>query len=63
MRTQLKLLGYAYDWNRESWPPVEPDYYRWEQWFFNQAVSKKGLAYKKNGGGELGPGGADRAGQ
>ena len=45
MKRQLKRLGYAYDWDREL-ATCDPDYYRWEQWFFNRLLEKD-LAYKK----------------
>ncbi len=46
MKEQLLKLGYAYDWKRE-FATCDPDYYRWEQWFFIK-LFEKGLAYKKN---------------
>lgn len=45
MKEQLKRLGFAYDWKREL-ATCKPEYYRWEQWFFNRLIDK-GLAYKK----------------
>jgi leucyl-tRNA synthetase len=45
MKGQLKRLGFAYDWSREL-ATCTPQYYRWEQWFFNRLL-EKGLAYKK----------------
>jgi leucyl-tRNA synthetase len=46
MKTQLKTLGFGYDWDREL-ATCKQDYYRWEQWFFTR-LYEKGLVYKKN---------------
>ncbi len=46
MRTQLKRMGFSYDWDREL-ATCEPDYYRWEQLIFLK-MYEKGLAYKKS---------------
>lgn len=45
MRTQLKKMGLAYDWERE-FATCDPDYYRWEQLIFLDML-ERGLAYKK----------------
>jgi leucyl-tRNA synthetase len=46
MKFQLQQIGLGYDWDREM-TTCEPEYYRWEQWFFLKLL-EKGLVYKKN---------------
>ena len=41
-RTQLKKLGFSYDWDREIMTS-DPNYYKWTQWIFKQLVND-GLA-------------------
>jgi leucyl-tRNA synthetase len=45
MRTQLKQMGFSYDWDREI-TSSDPEYYRWNQWLFLKMYDK-GIAYKK----------------
>ena len=45
MKAQLKSLGFGIDWSREL-ATCQPDYYKWEQWFFTR-LYEKGLVYKK----------------
>ncbi len=45
MRTQLKKMGFSYDWDRE-FATCDLAYYKWEQLIFLQ-MYKQGLAYKK----------------
>jgi len=45
MRAQCKRFGFSYDWNREI-STCEPEYYRWNQWFFLQMFCR-GLAYRR----------------
>ena len=42
--SQLKMLGYGFDWDR-CIDTTDPSYYKWTQWIFLQ-MFKKGLAYK-----------------
>jgi leucyl-tRNA synthetase len=44
-RTQLKSLGFSYDWRREV-NTTDPRYYRWTQWIFKQ-LFERGLAYQE----------------
>jgi leucyl-tRNA synthetase len=45
MRTQLKRMGFSYDWDREV-NSCQPDYYKWNQWIFLK-MFEKGLAFRK----------------
>ena len=42
-RSQIKALGFSYDWDREI-NTTDNEYYKWTQWIFMQ-LHKKGLAY------------------
>jgi leucyl-tRNA synthetase len=45
MKRQMNRMGFAYDWRLEV-TTCEPDYYRWNQWFFLKML-ERGLAYRK----------------
>ena len=45
MRQQLKNIGILYDWDSEL-STAEPDYFKWEQWFFLKLL-EKGIVYRK----------------
>ena len=44
MRSQLKRMGFSYDWERE-FATCDPEYYKWEQLFFIK-MFEKGLVYR-----------------
>jgi len=44
-RRQFREWGVEFDWDREL-ATCEPEYYRWNQWFFIK-MYEKGLAYRK----------------
>jgi leucyl-tRNA synthetase len=45
MRRQLRTMGATFDWKAEV-VTADPEYYRWNQWFFLQFL-KAGLAYRQ----------------
>ncbi|AXF85564.1 Leucine--tRNA ligase [Ephemeroptericola cinctiostellae] len=45
MKKQMQAMGLAIDWSRE-FATCQPEYYRWNQWFFLQML-EKGIAYRK----------------
>jgi leucyl-tRNA synthetase len=46
MKRQHNRMGFSYDWDLEI-STCEPEYYRWNQWFFLRML-ERGLAYRKN---------------
>jgi leucyl-tRNA synthetase len=44
-KKEIRSLGYSYDWTREV-NTSEPEYYRWNQWFFIQML-ERGLVYRR----------------
>jgi leucyl-tRNA synthetase len=44
MKEQFRRWGILYDWDKEL-ASCYPEYYRWNQWFFNRML-EKGLAYR-----------------
>ena len=44
-RRVLRRFGFTYDWAREI-STCEPEYYRWNQWFFLRML-EKGIAFRK----------------
>jgi leucyl-tRNA synthetase len=47
MRTQMRTLGFAIDWEREL-ATCDPHYYRWNQWLFLR-MRERGVAYRTTG--------------
>jgi leucyl-tRNA synthetase len=47
MKRQLLAIGPYIDWDREL-ATCQPEYYKWNQWFFLRML-EKGIAYKKTG--------------
>ncbi len=45
MKHVCRRFGFSYDWRREI-STCEPEYYRWNQWFFLRML-ERGLAYRK----------------
>ena len=45
MKRQHRRMGFSYDWSREV-STCEPEYYKWNQWFFTR-MWDKGLVYRK----------------
>jgi leucyl-tRNA synthetase len=45
MKRQHRRMGFSYDWDLEI-STCEPEYYRWNQWFFLKML-ERGLAYRK----------------
>jgi leucyl-tRNA synthetase len=45
MKARCQSLGLAIDWSREL-ATCDPDYYRWNQWFFLKCL-ESGIAYRK----------------
>ena len=43
-KTQLKMLGFSYDWDKEI-STCDPSFYKWTQWIFKQ-LYEAGLAKK-----------------
>lgn len=44
-KSQLKSIGFSFDWSREI-NTTDPNYYKWSQWIFLK-LFEKGLAYKQ----------------
>jgi leucyl-tRNA synthetase len=44
-RASMERLGYSFDWDRVFYT-CDPDFYRWNQWFFLRFY-ERGLAYRK----------------
>jgi leucyl-tRNA synthetase len=47
VRRQMQMLGLSFDWSREI-ATCEPEYYRWNQWFFLKMYEKDLVYYRKS---------------
>lgn len=45
-KSEMRRLGFAYDWSREI-STADPDYYKWCQWFFLK-FRERGLVYRRH---------------
>jgi leucyl-tRNA synthetase len=48
LRSSAQRLGCSFDWSR-TFRTCDPEFYRWNQWFFNRFY-ERGLAYRKKAG-------------
>ena len=61
MKKTHRRFAFSYDWDREV-STCEPEYYRWNQWFFLKML-ERGPGLPQEGAGQLVPQMRHRAGQ